>query len=378
MAGSTTPNLSYRKIIAALRESEERYRTLVEGVRRYAIFMLDTKGIILTWNRGIYELFGYDREDIVGKPGAMMLTPKERAKGAFAKEMAEAAKRGEAIRDRTGLRKDGTEMRIKDVMTALHDPKGALLGFAKVAHELDHAPALSTGTEAATELAKALATIQIEVEHRRRLEAALLTAVEEERERLGRDLHDDLSQRLAAIGLMAASLAKKIRPDNPTASKRVEKLSQLISKTGSVGRDPSRRLHPVTLRAQGLPAALEELAERVPAKVEFTWPNTKRLALDPAVALHAYRIAEEAVGNAIKHSGADTITIDLETVSSRNAVLSIRDNGKGFGPRGHQGMGLQNMKYRANVLKGQLTIESSLNQGTRIMCTIPMGPMTLL
>src|SRR6266513_4144412 len=118
MSDLAIPKPSYRRVVAALVESEERYRILVEGVRRYAIFMLDPKGIILTWNRGIYELFGYSREDIVGKPGAMMLTPKERAKGAFAKEMAEAAKHGEAIRDRTGRRKDGHEMGRKDVKTA--------------------------------------------------------------------------------------------------------------------------------------------------------------------------------------------------------------------------------------------------------------------
>ncbi len=81
MTDLATPKPSYRRVVAALVESEERYRILVEGVRRYAIFMLDPKGIIMTWNRGIYELLGYSREEVVGQSGAMVFNSKDRAAG---------------------------------------------------------------------------------------------------------------------------------------------------------------------------------------------------------------------------------------------------------------------------------------------------------
>ena len=71
----------YRKVVAALAESEERYRMLVEGVRRYAIFMLNPKGTIITWNRGIEELLGYDRDEIVGQSGAIVFNKADRAAG---------------------------------------------------------------------------------------------------------------------------------------------------------------------------------------------------------------------------------------------------------------------------------------------------------
>jgi PAS domain S-box-containing protein len=92
------PKLSYRKVVAALAESEERYRVLVEGVRRYAIFMLDPKGIILTWNRGVHELLGYKREDLIGKSGAMVFNAADRVAGVFDKALATAKRSGDCLR----------------------------------------------------------------------------------------------------------------------------------------------------------------------------------------------------------------------------------------------------------------------------------------
>jgi PAS domain S-box-containing protein len=369
MASRKSPQPVYRKIVADLRESEERYRNLVEGVKRYAIFMLDSDGVILTWNHGIYELFGYLREDIIGRSGALLFAHEENAAEAFADDISEATKRGEAIRDRFILRKDGKTIRVTDVTTALNNSAGDLIGFAKVAHPVVIG-SRPTSQETAVQLAKALATIQIEVEHRHRLEAALLTAIEQERERLGRDLHDDLAQRLAAIALMTQAAAKKISARAPTQGKRIREIARLMQDASGASRDLARGLHPVTIAAQGLPAALEELASRVPKKIQFAWPRTKRLALDPAVALHAYRIAEEAVWNAIKHSGADKITIGLDPISPRSALLSISDNGKGFPAQTRQtGMGMQNMKYRAGVLKSSLNVKSS-SKGTTISCKL--------
>jgi two-component system, LuxR family, sensor kinase FixL len=368
MADPSTSKPAYRKVVAALAESEERYRILVEGVRRYAIFMLDPAGIILTWNRGMQELLGYDRDEIVGQSGAVLFS----AAGTFRKELAQAKTSDESIAEHLNIHRDGSEIRVHDTTTSLRNLKGRLIGFAKVVHHTD--PSNDRKDDAsAIELAKALARIEVEVEHRRRLEAQLLTAVEQERERLGRDLHDDLSQRLAGAALMTRTLAKELKGRSAADREKARALGDLLAEATSVARNLSRGLHPITLTANGLPKALEELAARVPQNVRFNWPKSKKLDLDPSVALHIYRIAEEAVGNAVRHAQAKSITIELHTTPGRKIALAITDDGKGLGKRrGPEGMGLQNMRYRARVIRGTLKIASAPNRGTVVTCILPL------
>jgi signal transduction histidine kinase len=110
----------------------------------------------------------------------------------------------------------------------------------------------------------------------------------------------------------------------------------------------------------------------VPKNVEFHWPTSERLDLEQSVALHVYRIAEEALGNAVRHSESTKITIELETIPGRKVVLAVIDNGKGFQQgSGPQGLGLQNMKYRAGVIGGSLKITTAPRRGTIVKCTFP-------
>jgi PAS domain S-box-containing protein len=377
MARLATLKPLYRKVVAALVESEERYRVLVEGVRRYAIFMLDPKGIILTWNRGIQELLGYNREEIVGQIGAVVFNGADRAAGTFKKQLAEAKRTGESVREHLNVRKDGTEVLVHDTVAALHDSAGALLGYAKVARRSDLGNVL-TSSDSDVELAKALATTQVEVEYRRRLEAQLLTAIEEERERVGRDLHDDLSQRLAAVAMMTRTLAKPVEGRSESDREKITQIGEMLADAVGVTRNLCGGLHPVTLSSQGLPGALAELAARVPSHVEFKWPKSERLDLESSVALHAYRIAEEAVGNAIRHAEADKIRIELQTISARKVALTITDNGKGFrrGGKAGNGMGLRNMKYRAGVIGGAFKITTAPGRGTVVKCALPLRQRT--
>jgi len=367
MADLSTPKPAYRKVVAALAESEERYRILVESVRQYAIFMLDPAGIILTWNRGMQELLGYNRDEIVGHSGALVFS----AAVVFKKELARAKRSGESIAEHLNIHKDGSEVRVHDTTTSLRNLEGRLIGFAKVVRHIDSSNDREDNT-AAIELAKALARIQVEVEHRQRLEAQLLTAVEQERERLGRDLHDDLSQRLAGAALMTRTLAKELKGRSAEDREKARALGDLLAEATSVARNLSRGLHPITLTANGLPKALEELAARVPQNVRFSWPSSKKLDLDPSVALHVYRIAEEAVGNAVRHAKANKVTIEMRITPGRKIALTITDDGVGFRRGAAEGMGLQNMRYRARIIRGTFKIASAPQRGTVVTCILPI------
>src|SRR5437764_12945014 len=175
----------------------------------------------------------------------------------------------------------------------------------------------SIGVTNNSRIASSIASLRREVELRRRLEVELLTAVETERQRIGQDLHDDLCQRLGAIALIGGSLAKEVSVLDPKLGGKVEKIPSLVTETIESCRNLARGLHPVTLASAGLPAALAELAARVPADVKFEWPRSERIDFEPMLALHLYRIAEEAVTNAVKHAGAESITIGLAILAGR-------------------------------------------------------------
>src|SRR5204863_1931722 len=136
------------------------------------------------------------------------------------------------------------------------------------------------------------------------------------------DLHDDLSQRLVALAMIVRKLEKQVKLGSPENRERLHELGELLSDATGVARNLSRGLHPVTLNAQGLPAALAELAARVPHHVKFSWPQSGRLELERPVALHVYRIAEEALSNSIKHAEADKITIELQPLPRRRVALT--------------------------------------------------------
>jgi len=222
-----------------------------------------------------------------------------------------------------------------------------------------------------TRIGAAIAALRTEMQQRRRLEAELLGAVEGERQRIGQDLHDDLCQRLGATAMMTSAVAVRMASQDSKAAAELRQIAKMTSDSIEACRLLARGLHPVTLAEKGLPAALEELAERMPPGIKVQWPRGKRITLEPNVALQLYRITEEAVGNALRHSDAKKITVKLEA-RTEQVVLIIEDGGTGFERNASSsGMGLRNMEYRANLIGAELTIESRKGRGTRIVCKLP-------
>ena len=230
----------------------------------------------------------------------------------------------------------------------------------------------SIGDSKKSRLSAALETLKTEVESRRRLENELLSAIESERQRIGQDLHDDLCQRLGAAALLVGALSKDITKLDPLLGAKVGEVPAVITDAIVACRNLARGLHPVTLMSAGLPSALQELADRVPDPIKFAWPRTERIDLVSETALHLYRIAEEAVGNAVKHANARSISIGLAVLKG-NVVMEVADDGKGMGGKTKAlGMGLRNMRYRAHVVGGNLTITQQDGGGTCVRCILPL------
>lgn len=215
-----------------------------------------------------------------------------------------------------------------------------------------------------------------DVTEKRRLEREILEISGREQRRIGRDLHDGLCQHLAGIGFMAKALASRI-PEHLAGNAReiVRQVEETLAQTRRI----ARGLNPVRLETDGLPAILQDLAEQtasvfgLPCTFEHTGGPP---APDLTAAIHLYRIAQEAVGNAIKHSHAARLAIHLD-VSPAHTTLSITDDGIGIREGGNgMGMGFNIMKYRALIVGGALSIRRGHSGGTVVECSVP-APVAL-
>jgi signal transduction histidine kinase len=213
--------------------------------------------------------------------------------------------------------------------------------------------------------------------------ARLLSAQEQERERIARDLHDDVVQRLALLQMDLERLSGRFPAPIPDAIKLQFKtaLEQLAVISKDL-RDLSHRLHPQILNDLGLEAALRALCETFEehhsVMVRFSTRNVPA-HIPVSTSLALYRIVQESLQNIAKHACADSVSVAL-IGGARSIELSIRDNGRGFDASTHKhgsGLGLVNMAQRAKIAGGSFEIKSHPNQGTGTRVSIPLETQEL-
>ncbi|RPH92674.1 MAG: sensor histidine kinase [Lysobacterales bacterium] len=203
----------------------------------------------------------------------------------------------------------------------------------------------------------------------RDLSSRLINAHEEERRRIARELHDDLSQRLARLSIDASYVAAN--PDTGAARDVLKNMQPELVRVSKDVHDMSYRLHPSLLQDLGLAAALRSECDRLrrhSTAVIVDRIGELTLPLSQEAALCVYRIAQEALHNAIRHARAATIEIALEN-GAEGLDIRVRDNGQGFetaGAKSHAGLGLSSMRERARLVDGSLQILSRPGQGTTV------------
>jgi signal transduction histidine kinase len=237
---------------------------------------------------------------------------------------------------------------------------------------------LQKGLEArAEERAQSLAR---EIAERQRLEQDMLAISEREQRRIGQDLHDGLCQHLTGTALTGHVLAERLAVGNRPEQADARKIVGLVEEAIGLARGMAKGLHPVELESDGLMQALEEFAyttsEMFAVRCMFECQTPVLIGM-PAAATHLYRIAQEGVGNAIKHGRASEIVILLE--ESESAVrLAVLDNGTGISnikPNG--GMGLRIMAGRAKMIGGTFSVGRSQQGGTALNCFVPLECFSL-
>jgi signal transduction histidine kinase len=214
-----------------------------------------------------------------------------------------------------------------------------------------------------------------DIDERRRLAELVADAANQERARLGADLHDGLGQDLTGLALLLKSAATRAESDSPNLAHELGELARLASKAVQTARAMAHGMLPVGLTDGGLTGAFQRLSHSTHAA--FGVAVTVRYRGDPQfrpngiAAETVYRIAQEAIANAVKHGQPKRISVFLGT-SETQTVLIVSNNGDRIDPeRTTEGMGLQIMRYRARMLGGFVDVHPIRKGGTRVRCVVP-------
>ena len=210
---------------------------------------------------------------------------------------------------------------------------------------------------------------------RRRLEQEVLEASEREQRKIGHDLHDSLCQQLTASALAGKVLANKLKTQSRPEAAAADQLAGMVEKGIELTRMLARSLRPIELKPEGLADGLRELAANVSVhgRVHCTVECAEPVCLETEDAnTHLYRIAQEAVGNAIRHGHAKNVAIELKRQAG-NIKLIVTDDGAGLSSDvwTKDSLGLQIMEYRAGMIDGKIKVELSPGGRTQVACTLP-------
>jgi signal transduction histidine kinase len=212
----------------------------------------------------------------------------------------------------------------------------------------------------------------------RKLSASMISSQEKERTAIARELHDELGQMLTALRFEAVWIWERLKEIDTDAAERALNMCELIDKTIDEVRGMSVRLRPGVLDDLGLIPALDwygaEFEKRTGIACIFLHDGADKVG--DVIATAAYRIAQEALTNSARHSGAKHVRVTLEN-SNGGMRLSVSDDGKGFNPEALSGggcLGIAGMRERATLVGGSMEIQSSPGGGTQIVFRVPASP----
>lgn len=374
--------IQYFRTAEALRNREERLRAILRTATD-AIISIDSRGVIHDANPATERLFGYTRDELIDRNVSMLMP--EPFCSQHHQYLSRYLQTREARiigkgREVAGRRKDGSvfpaDLSVNEV-----DHQGIFTGFIR------------------------------DVSERNRLQRDVLRIAEEEQRRIGQDLHDSVQQQLAGLGMLARTLQENLSnaaepqenvcagEDSPQCSptspeedgvlqsgriarccELTEKIFNGLRRAHKDVRQISKDLLPLNLAGDGLMVSLRELANRIDdvENVTCAFKCDHPVTIDDsATVTHLYRIAQEAVTNALKHAEAEHILIALD-LQDGQPVLTVADDGHGIDHDAqNSGMGMKIMQYRAGLIGAGLTISPVENGGVLVTCKVfGKGPLS--
>jgi two-component system sensor kinase FixL len=337
---------------AEIRSSEERFRTIFSDAA-LGIALLDLDGKFVQVNPAFEAMLGYKEHELFEKPFAKILYADE-AEEDTALISSLVAEGGKALHlERRHPHKDGRAVWSDFSLSVIRDAEGR---------------------------PRYIAAMLQDITERKFFERRVADMVVEQERALARELHDGLGQQLVGIGMLSSVLKNKLETVNSPEASRAGEIMRNVLEAHAYVRLLSRGLHTVDVEASGLADALRQLAQNMAeaSEIRFTCEcDDSVLVADSNVATHLFRVAQEAVANAVRHAQATEIEIRLKSHGDR-VTLQVRDNGVGFKSRGKSagGVGLRTMRYRAGAVGAKLSIGPGEVSGTVVACSLKTGKST--
>ena len=358
-SGRVVGNMVAYTDITERKAQEQRLQALIDSSPLALVeFGLDTR--IRLWNPAAERIFGWTREEMLGRGGLPMAPPEHRAE---AEELFVRVQAGASVNDyeTARLRKDGTRVPVSIAAAPVRDGSGRVVGNM-VAY-----------TDIAERKAQAAEVHRLNAELHARLEdlaasrARIVTAGDVERRRLERNLHDGAQQRLVTLALSLRLALAKLDSDPATARAGLAGAGEELALALDELRELARGLHPAVLSDRGLRPAVETLAGRAPVVVELDELPDERLP-EPVEAAAYYLIAE-ALTNVAKYAHASAVRVRV-SASRASVIVEVSDDGVGGADPGN-GSGLRGLADRVEALGGTLAVSSPTGSGTSLRAEIP-------
>ena len=370
---------------ATLRAGEERFRALLENSAD-RIGMLDASGTIIYGSPSTPRIYGYEVEDLVGTHAFSYVQPEDlQVTTEIFTKLLEQPGSKKRVKYRARHKAGHYVWMEAFVWSALDNPavQAIVLNERDITERKRAEEEIQALNQQLKERAKKLHAANVrlrdEIRERQRLEGEIIKISEAEQRRLGQDLHDDLGQQLTGMSLLAKSLASDLLSEAHVTGRAANELVNLLQNSVRTTRTLAKGFYPIELEQGGLILALRELAQsmKILSGVRCEVRHDPSFHFESNHSLHLYRIAQEALTNAIKHAKPTKIVIECNSFDGKPR-LTITDDGVGLQKRSNKtkGMGLHLFNYRARLIGAKIEVANAKSGGCQVTCTLKRNSST--